>query len=150
MSFRAAAALTGMTQTFHGSCTCGAIEFEADLDLAGGTTRCNCRFCKKARLWFAMARKGALRVTAGAELLHDFQRTPPSKPEPYLHLYFCRTCGVRPFSSGGGPYETADFYAVNLGALDDASDAELAAAPIHYADGAHDDWTTAPAVHSYL
>ena len=140
-----------MTKTYHGSCTCGAIRFACDLDLSAGTTRCNCSFCKKARLWFAQAKgEDALRVTRGADQLVDFQRTPPGKPEPYLHLYFCRTCGVRPFSKGGsGPHGPA-FYAVNLCALDDASDAELAAAPIHYADGAHDNWKQAPAVHSYL
>jgi hypothetical protein len=137
-------------KTFHGSCTCGAIKFEADIDLASGTTRCNCSFCKKARLWFAMAKQGAVRVTAGAEHLHDFQRKPASKPEPYLHFYFCDRCGVRPFSAGGGDLKSAEFYAVNLGALDDASDDELAAAPIKYADGAHDNWKGEPKVHSYL
>jgi len=139
-----------MTKTFHGSCTCGAIQFEADVDLAAGTTRCNCSFCKKARLWFSMAKRGGVRVTQGTEHLHDFQRVPAGKTAAYLHFYFCDRCGVRPFSAGGGDVTGAEFYAVNLGALDDASDAELAAAPVKYADGRHDDWKTAPAVHSYL
>jgi len=126
-------------KTFHGSCTCRAVQFEADLDLTASTTRCNCSFCKKARLWFGMAKQGGVRVTQGADQLADFQRKPASKPEPYLHLYFCKHCGVRPFSAGGG-----------LCALDDVTDAELAAAPIKYADGAHNDWKTEPAIHSYL
>ena len=139
-----------MTKTFHGSCTCGAVRFEAEIDLSTATIRCNCGFCKKARLWFSTAKRGGLRVTEGREHLRDFQRTSTSKPTSYLHLYFCDRCGVRPFSCGGGDVDNAEFYAVNLGALDDATDAELAAAPIKYADGAHDNWKAAPEIHSYL
>jgi hypothetical protein len=135
-------------KTFHGSCTCGDIQFEADLDLSANTTRCNCSFCKKARFWFGMSKR--VSVTKGADQLGDFQRKPASKPAPYLHFYFCKKCGVRPFSAGGGDFKGAEFYAVNLCALDDASDEELAMAPIHYADGQHDDWKSAPKIHGYL
>src|SRR5690606_2611124 len=53
----------------------------------------------------------------------------------------CGKCGVRPFGKGGPLLELGgQFYAVNLGALDDATDEELAQAPIHYADGRNDAW----------
>ena len=140
-----------MKKTYHGSCTCGAIRFACDLDLSAGTTRCNCSFCKKARFWMAFAKGDAFRLLAGAELVADYQRTPPGRPAPFLHLHFCRQCGVRPFSAGPASPELGEaFHAINLACLDDASDDELAAAPIHYADGLHDDFKHAPAVYSYL
>ena len=138
-----------MKKTYRGSCVCGAVRFEAALDLAKGTTRCNCSFCKKARMWFALVPNADLRVTAGEDALADFQRTVPGK-EPFLHFTFCRTCGARPFTRGGAmPGMPDGFHAVNVACLDDATDEELAAAPIHFADGARDDWR-AEAAHRYL
>jgi hypothetical protein len=140
-----------MNKTYRGSCVCGAVRFEVDLDLSAGTTRCNCSLCTKSRYWMALVKRDALRILQGEDVLTDFQRTPAARSEPFLHCFFCRRCGVRPFTRGGElPAMGGEFYAVNLGALDDASDDELATAPIHYADGRHDDWQRAPAVTAYL
>src|SRR4051794_56677 len=114
-----------MKKTFHGSCTCGAIRFECDLDLSAGTIRCNCGVCKKARFWFAQAKADSFRPLQGRELLPDSRRTSAAKPEPFLHLWFCSRCGVRPFSEGGKSERLGEaFFAVNLACLDDATDAE--------------------------
>jgi hypothetical protein len=139
-----------MKKTYHGSCHCGAIRFRCDLDLAGGTTRCNCRFCRKARFWMAFAKADEFQLLEGANDLSDYQQAPAGK-EPFLHFNFCRRCGVRAFTRGGElPQFGGAFYAVNLGCLDDATDEELAAAPIHFADGRHDSWEAVADATKYL
>jgi hypothetical protein len=139
-----------MTKTFTGSCHCGAIRYEAELDLAAGTSRCNCSFCGKNRFWMAVVTAPRLRITAGEDKLVDYQHVPPGRPAAFLHLYFCGQCGTRPFSKGGHlPALGSEFYAVNVATLD-ATPEELAAAPVKFVDGAHDNFSAPPAIHSYL
>jgi hypothetical protein len=140
-----------MKKTYQGSCVCGAIRFECQLDLSKGTTRCNCSFCRKARMWFAIVKEPELKVLQGADLLLDFQRTQPGKPAPFLHFNFCSRCGVRPFTKGGAlPQFGGEFYAVNVMCLDNATDEELSKAPIQFADGRHDRWDVDASETHYL
>lgn len=125
-------------KTYHGSCHCGAIRFEADIDLRLGTLRCNCTICKKLRFWPAIVQPSAFRLQAAQEDVGDYQFL--SKRD---HHKFCRHCGVHAFGIGTSPRWGA-FYAVNLACLDDASAEELIAAPITYLDGLNDNWETPP------
>jgi hypothetical protein len=131
-----------MTKTYTGSCHCGAVRFECEIDWAAGTTRCNCSFCRKARFWMTFVRKDAFRLLQGEDALVDYQHTPAGKSEPFLHLKFCGRCGVRGFSEGGFlPSAGSEFCAVNLGCLDDVTDQELAEAKVSYVDGRKGDWS---------
>jgi hypothetical protein len=140
-----------MIKTYHGACHCGAVRFDCDIDLAAGTSRCNCSICLKSRFWKALIKAEALRLHAGAEALSDYQFGSNA-----IHHLFCRTCGVKPF--GRAHFDTefngeplrGEYYAVNLGCLEDATGEELAAAPVRYEDGRHDAWGRAPAVTGHL
>jgi hypothetical protein len=140
-----------MSTMHRGSCHCGAVRFECELDLSQGSSRCNCTFCHKARFWMTLVKTDALRVTQGADLLTDYRHTPPNLPEPFLHLYFCSRCGVRPFSRGGLlPQLGSEFYAVNIACLDDLSDEVLAQIPVRYVDGRRGRWDLQPAEHRHM
>lgn len=140
-----------MKKTYSGRCHCGAVQFECELDLSAGTYRCNCSFCRRARFWMALAKSAEFRLLRGAADLVDYQHTSPGRPEPFLHLTFCRHCGIRGFTKGGFlPSLGGEFYAVNLGCLDGVSDAELAAAPVHFTNGRDDDFTGVTDATRYL
>lgn len=133
-----------MQQTYRGSCHCGAVRFEADLDLTQDTYRCNCSICRRTRFWPAVAREGGLRLLAGQDDLTQYLFN--SRKNEH---YFCRHCGVRAFGIGTGT-PIGKMYGVNLGCLEDVSDETLSRLSIVYVDGRHDRWQAAPAFFSHL
>lgn len=60
-----------MLETYRGSCHCGAVQFEADLDLTQPTFRCNCSICRRSRFWVAVAQPQGFRLLAGADMLRS-------------------------------------------------------------------------------
>jgi len=130
-------------KTYAGGCHCGAVRFEADIDLGEGTNRCNCSICSKARSWFALVSPDRLRWMAGADAQTEYQWAPPGRPGPNLRYRFCKTCGVRTAGQGehgpgGGP-----FYFIAIASLDDADPDELSDS-IRYVDGRHDRYDRPP------
>jgi hypothetical protein len=121
-------------ETYTGSCHCGAVRFEADLDLAEGSNRCNCSYCAKARAWFAFA-KGAerFRLLDGSGV-SEYRWTPPGRSEAHLTYTFCRTCGIRTFARGNLAALGGTFHAIHLPTLD-LSPEQRAAIPVRVING---------------
>jgi hypothetical protein len=133
-----------MKKTYRGSCHCGAVRFECALDLARGTSRCNCSICSKSRFWKAIVKAEDFRLIEGSEAFSDYQFGGHN-----IHHQFCKTCGVKTF--GRGQHESiGPFYAVNVLCLDDATVKEIAAAPIRYEDGRNNNWNETPKEWRYL
>lgn len=121
-------------ETYTGSCHCGAIRFEADIDLEEGSNRCNCSYCAKVRAWFAFARGAErFRLLDGSGVT-EYRWTPPGQSEPGLTFTFCRRCGVRTFARGELESLGGTFHAISVPTLE-LSPEQRAAIPVRYLNG---------------
>ncbi|WP_299133262.1 GFA family protein [uncultured Amaricoccus sp.] len=115
-----------MTETYHGSCQCGAVSFDAPLDLSQPIA-CNCSRCRRLGAVLAFAPEAALSNFKGRENLTEYRFA----SEKIQHL-FCRICGIQPLSFAASRDGTP-MVAVNVNCLDGV-DARALPARLH--DGA--------------
>ncbi|MCV3738346.1 GFA family protein [Rhizobium sp. TRM96647] len=111
---------------YRGSCQCGAVSFEADVDL-DRTIVCNCSRCKRLGSVLAFTAREAFTLTSGEENLSEYlfnNRT--------VHHLFCRTCGIQGFAYGDKP-DGASMVAINVNCLEGVDPRALAS---HAHDGA--------------
>jgi len=134
---------------YFGGCHCGAVRWEADLDLSAGYGKCNCTICHKSSYCGMILKPGEHRVLSGEDSLSVY--TFNSKSCQHL---FCKVCGVKSFSRGDLPGILGEYVTINVACLDgregldakgiaalDAIDAEVAKMPVKTFDGRHDKWT---------
>jgi hypothetical protein len=130
-------------KTYRGSCHCGAVRFEADLDLTQSTYRCNCSICRRTRFWLAVAGPEGFRLLSG-----EGELTKYAFGSGKNRHFFCKTCGVRPFGVGNDT-PIGKMHGVNIGCLEGLTEEELSRLPITYIDGMNDRMA-APAFFSHL
>lgn len=130
---------------YRGSCHCGAVRYEAEIDLSQGTNRCNCSLCSRARAWFCFAPAERFHVVAGEESMSEYRWTPPGRQDPALSYRFCSHCGIRLYATGEAEALGGKFYALHVPTIEGVDPDELASAPLNLVDGAHDRFTEPPA-----
>ena len=129
------------TKRYVGGCHCGAVRFEADLDLSTAS-RCNCTLCVKRSATGLIVKPAAFRLVSREESLAAYSWA--SKTGTY---YFCPKCGIHVFGRGSLPQLGGEYVSVNVNCIDDLDPATL---KVVYWDGRHDNWFNPPEVTSYL
>ncbi len=98
-------------QHYFGSCQCGAVAYEVDLDL-DRTVTCNCSRCRRLGSILAFAPASAFQLKAGEGAMSEYLFNTRK-----IHHLFCATCGIEPFGRGTAPDGT-ETVAVNVRCLD--------------------------------
>ena len=119
-------------KTFHGSCYCKRVTFEAEIDFSAGTHKCNCTSCWKRRWWTVKVAPEDFTVT-GEDALDPSAR-------------FCASCGVAVFRRVPVmDWNPVAYVSLSVASVDALDPAELLAAKVTYYDGLADNWGHAPA-----
>ena len=95
---------------YRGSCHCGAVRFEIESEV-NRASECNCSICSKKGALHHRVPPERFRLLAGEEALSLYQfgtRT--------ARHWFCRHCGMHPFSN---PRLAPEQYSINIRCLDD-------------------------------
>ena len=109
----------------QGSCHCGAVRYEVDVDIQKPIA-CNCSMCQRAGTMLVFVPEGSFKLISGEQATTDYQFG-----KKRIHHLFCKTCGIK--SYGWGLNESARTYAVNVRCL---ADVDLATLDVQHYDGA--------------
>lgn len=118
-----------------GSCHCGAVRFEVEID-ASQASRCNCSICTK------LGAVGGIVKPAAFQLLSD-----PADLGHYAWgakistRHFCKQCGVYCYGEGYLEEVGGEFVSVNFNCLDDIDLRDVSV--VHW-DGRNDNWQAGP------
>ena len=94
-----------------GSCHCGKVKFEIEMDVKNALS-CNCSICLKRGSLLDFAPEAQFRLISGENDLQEYLFN-----KKVIHHQFCKSCGILPFAKAAGPDGTK-MVAINLRCLD--------------------------------
>lgn len=94
-----------------GSCHCGKVKFEADLDTSKAMA-CNCSMCGRKGTLLSFVPADKFKLLSGQDSMTDYLFNKKA-----IHHTFCSTCGVTAFATGKMPDGSA-VKAVNVRCID--------------------------------
>ena len=97
-------------RTYQGSCHCGQVQFEIETELTKAT-ECNCSICTRKGALHHRVSPRRFRLISGLDALTLYQ----SGDKTAKH-WFCRFCGIHPFSN---PRAAPEMYSINIRCLND-------------------------------
>ena len=97
-------------KTYHGSCHCGLVRFTVKTTL-DRVVSCNCSICSKKGVLHHRVSPENFQLIEGAEQLSLYQFDTKEAKH-----YFCKVCGIHPFSN---PRAAPDMFSINVRCLDD-------------------------------
>lgn len=112
-----------MTQTYHGSCHCGAIKFEISTVFTE-FTKCDCSLCKKKNAVMTKVHEDQFNLLHGENQLGLYQWNTCTAKH-----HFCLKCGIYTFHR---KRVTPDYLGINIYCLDTA---DIIGVPIIDVDG---------------
>ena len=110
-------------ETHAGGCHCGAVRFQARLDLERPVISCNCSMCGRSGTLLTFIPAADFTLLSGETALTDYQFN-----KHVIHHLFCKACGVQSFARGKGP-DGNEMVAINARCLDGVDVAALKPAP---------------------
>jgi hypothetical protein len=110
-----------------GSCHCGAVAFEVQVDLEP-IIECNCSICRRKGHLLAFAPREALNVLQGEENLSTYTFN-----SHRIQHRFCATCGIATFGEGKKPTGEATA-AINVRCLEGVELSDLKITPFNGRD----------------
>jgi hypothetical protein len=108
----------GDQKKYSGSCHCGKVRYEVELDLSGGVVSCNCSMCGRTGTLLTFVDAGQFTLLSGENELTDYVFN-----QHNIHHLFCKTCGIKSFARGTGP--KGPMVAINTRCLEGVDPAQL-------------------------
>lgn len=112
-----------MKKTYRGSCHCGKIHFEADMDL-DHVRVCDCSVCRRRGALIHRVEGSSFRLLTPLEDLTVYQWNTQTAKD-----YFCPTCGILPFRR---PRTGPRYWGINVRCLEGV---DLRSIPVEHVHG---------------